>query len=240
MCVIFVISFFNKFVGDELNMELEEIKKAPLLRKQIFNSLKEAIIKGEFKPGERIIEVELAKKLKVSRTPLREALRLLESKGYLEPAENGGVRVAKISKEEVKEWSEIRNVLNVLAIKKAVDNITDEELDKLRRILIKMKNAINEDDETKLSLANSEFHSIIFKASKNSLIISIGKEYQNYTFLLRNYLAHMEDRRRKAYNEHKEILKSLEERNKKKAIEVMKKHSYKMHEAMIDYIGDDN
>ena len=217
-------------------MDLKEIKKTTLLRKQIYNTLESAIIEGELKPGQRIIEVELAKQLGVSRTPLREALIILESKGYLEPAENGGVKVAQLSKEEIKEWSEIKNVLNELAIKKAVDNISKEELKELEETLQEMKEAIEEKNETYLSISNSKFHSIIFKASKNSLIISIAKEYQNYTLMLRNFLAHMVSRRAKAYEEHKKIYEALKEKNKEKAIENMRKHSIKMQDALIEYI----
>jgi len=216
-------------------MDLQEIEKQPLLRKKIYERIEQAIINGELKPGEKIIESQLAQEMGISRTPVREALRLLESKGYVSQSEKGGVKVTEISKENIKEWSEIKNVLNELAIKKAAENITEEQLEELEKVLLKMKSAVEKDNEIEISQGNAEFHSLIYKASQNNLIISIGKEYQNYTFRLRKYLAKLENRRKKAYKEHEKIYEALKEKNKEKAVQEMKRHSQNMQTALIEH-----
>lgn len=210
-------------------------RKTAFIEKKIYERIEQAIINGELKPGEKIIESQLAQEMGISRTPVREALRLLESKGYVSQSEKGGVNVTEISKENIKEWSEIKNVLNELAIKKAAENITEEQLEELEKVLLKMKSAVEEDNEIEISQGNAEFHSLIYKASQNNLIISIGKEYQNYTFRLRKYLAKLENRRKKAYKEHEKIYEALKEKNKEKAVQEMKRHSQNMQTALIEH-----
>ena len=98
-----------------------------------------------------------------------------------------------------------------------------------------MKSAVEKDNEIEISQGNAEFHSLIYKASQNNLIIFIGKEYQNYTFRLRKYLAKLENRRKKAYKEHEKIYEALKEKNKEKAVQEMKRHSQNMQTALIEH-----
>jgi len=218
-------------------MPIEQIEEKTLLRKKIYDMLKEAIISGELEPGERIIELELAEKIGISRTPIREAIRQLESKGYFESIEKGGVRVAKISEKEIKDWSEIKNVLNEFAIKKAVNNITYEQLEELEKVLEDIKDAVEEENESKISLKNERFHEIIFEASNNGLIKSIGKEFQNYSLLLRSYLSHFTTRRENAYIEHKKIFEALKNKDQNEAVKLMREHSKNSKEALLEQLG---
>lgn len=221
-------------------MAFQKIERKTLLREKIYDMLKEAISSGELKPGERIIESRLAKDIGISRTPIREAIRLLESEGYLESMENGGVRVTEITEEDIKEWSEIKSVLNELAVMKTIDRISKEEIEKLKIDLEKVEKVLEEGeniDNEEIISWNADFHQRIFEASGNSLIKSISKEYQKYTYIMRKYLSQIEGRHEQALKEHKEILRAIVEKNKEEAIRLSKEHSESSKNALLKMIN---
>ena len=101
------------------------------LRDLVFNTLRQAILKGELKPGERLMEIQLAEKLGVSRTPIREAIRKLELEGLVLMIPRRGAEVAKISHKNLQDTLEVRGALEELATDLACQRITDEELQEL-------------------------------------------------------------------------------------------------------------
>ena len=101
------------------------------LRDVVFNTLRQAILTGEMKPGERLMEIHLANKLGVSRTPIREAIRKLELEGLVIMIPRRGAEVAQITWKNLKDVLEVRKALDVLAIELACERMTQEELQKL-------------------------------------------------------------------------------------------------------------
>ena len=97
------------------------------LRDVVFHTLREAILKGELKPGERLMELQLASKLGVSRTPIREAIRMLEQEGLAVTIPRRGAEVARMTEKDMKDVLQIREVLDELAVRLACDNMTKEE-----------------------------------------------------------------------------------------------------------------
>ena len=101
------------------------------LRDVVFNTLREAILKGDLKPGERLMELQLASKLGVSRTPIREAIRMLEQEGLAVTTPRKGAEVAKMTLKDMEDVLEIRDALDELAVRIACQKISDEQLKQL-------------------------------------------------------------------------------------------------------------
>ena len=98
------------------------------LREVVFNTLRQAILKGELKPGERLMEIALAQRLGVSRTPIREAMRKLEQEGLVVMVPRRGAQVANITEKDLNDVLEVRIVLENMAIEKACEQMTEENV----------------------------------------------------------------------------------------------------------------
>ena len=137
------------------------------LRDVVFNTLRQAILKGELKPGERLMEIALAQKLGVSRTPIREALRKLELEGLVVMIPRRGAQVANITEKDLNDVLEVRVALESMAIQKACSRITEEGLESLDAAEKKFERTIAEGDLVSLAEADEAFHEIIYQASGN-------------------------------------------------------------------------
>ena len=113
----------------ELKMDVNEYLP---LRDVVFNTLRQAILTGEMEPGERLMEIQLANKLGVSRTPIREAIRKLELEGLVVMVPRKGAEVADITEKDLRDVLEVRTALEELSIELAMKNITQEEFEQLR------------------------------------------------------------------------------------------------------------
>ena len=123
------------------NFEIRMDEYLPL-RDVVFNTLRQAILKGELKPGERLMEIQLANKLGVSRT--REAIRKLELEGLVLMIPRKGAEVAEITRQDMEDVLEVRTALEELAVKDACDNITDAQLSELKKASNEFKKALLE------------------------------------------------------------------------------------------------
>ena len=101
------------------------------LRDVVFNTLRKAILKGELKPGERLMEIALAERLGVSRTPVREAMRKLELEGLVVMIPRRGAQVANITEKDLNDVLEVRIALENLSIENACMRMTEEQLEEL-------------------------------------------------------------------------------------------------------------
>ena len=148
------------------------------------------------------------------------------------------VKVTKITEEDIKEWSEIKNTLNVLAVRKAVERITDQEIKELEKCLIRAEEQYKKDPTDKRGVIryNAHFHQKLFEISGIELIKNISSEYQKYTYMMRKYLAEIEGRQRRAISEHRELFEAIEKKDKKKAIDIIKKHSENSKKELLEHI----
>lgn len=153
-----------------LSIDLDSYKP---LREIVFTTMRQAIIEGDFKPGQRLMEVQLAEQMGVSRTPVREAIRKLELEGLVVMVPRKGAYVAGLSSEDIKEVVEIRAVLEGLAAKQASKNSTQEDIDKLENILVGFEKAAAENNIIDLINYDTEFHDVIYKAAKNTKLIQM-------------------------------------------------------------------
>ena len=130
------------------------------LRDVVFNTLREAILKGDLKPGERLMELQLASKLGVSRTPIREAIRMLEQEGLAVTMPRKGAEVAKMTLKDMEDVLEIREALDELAVRIACEKITDEQLKRLMDAKDLFETSTRTGDVKKIAEADVRFHDV--------------------------------------------------------------------------------
>lgn len=160
------------------------------LNKKVFLMLKDAIIKGDLKPGEKLAEEEIAKKLDISRTPVREALHKLAALGFVKIYPNQGIFVNQISIEDLKEVVQIRAILEGFATGVATNLITNKEIISLEKIIEKMTpcidKEIDKDEVIKYCNYDIDFHNLIIKIAKNKHLMDILDNLRDITTSFRS------------------------------------------------------
>ena len=131
------------------------------LRDVVFNTLRKAILKGELKPGERLMEIALAERLGVSRTPVREAMRKLELEGLVVMIPRRGAQVANITEKDLNDVLEVRIALENLSIENACMRMTEEQLEELWNAAKNFEATMAEGNLVKLAEADVAFHEVI-------------------------------------------------------------------------------
>lgn len=183
------------------------------LREVVFETLREAIINGQLKPGERLMEIQLAEELGVSRTPVREAIRKLELEGLVVMVPRKGAYVADISSRDIVEVFEVRGALESLAAGLAAERITPEELENLERILLRISECVERKDLEALVEADSEFHDALYRASRNRKLSQIIWASREQIQRFRANSLGQPGRMRDALEEHKKIVEAISQRD---------------------------
>lgn len=185
-------------------------KNAHSLEESVFLTLEEEILSGRLKKGETLTETSLSSRLGVSRTPLRGAMHRLCEEGLIEITPNRGAVVIGIGDEELVDIYKIRIRLEGLASAEAAKRISEEDLNRLRESVELSEFYMQKRDAEHLKELDSEFHSIIYKASGNRLLCKTLTElHRNIQFYRKRSLA-VGDRLGKTIAEHKEILCAIE------------------------------
>ena len=143
------------------------------LRDVVFNTLRKAILRGELKPGERLMEIQLANKLGVSRTPIREAIRKLELEGLVLMIPRKGAEVAQITEKNMQDVLEVRKALEELSVQLACERITPEQVEEMKMAAEDFRKVLKSGDVTKIDEADVKFHDIIFAATNNQRLITL-------------------------------------------------------------------
>lgn len=152
-------------------LKRKPIEKRPLYRDEIRTSIKNAIIAGELKPGDRIVETHWAKELGVSQSPVREAIRELEMVGLVENIPYKGSYVRKVTKKEMLDSYKVRMYLELLGIQEAVDRIKDTQIKEMHTILKEMETAAEEHNFNLYIQKDVLFHRKIIETSQNEVLI---------------------------------------------------------------------
>lgn len=203
------------------------------LREVVFHTLREAILTGELEPGEHLMEVKLANKLGVSRTPVREAIRKLELEGLVVMTPRRSAEVAKITKEDLIDVLEVRKVLESLAIQLSCKNRSEEDLIKLKENLKSFKLYINKNSVTEIATTDVQFHEIIYNSTGNRRLNQILYNLREQMYRYR--LEYIKDRqtRKNLILEHEEIIQSIQERNVDRAKKAILIHIEKQEETIL-------
>lgn len=194
------------------------------LRDVVFNTLRQAILRGELKPGERLMEIQLANKLGVSRTPIREAIRKLELEGLVLMIPRKGAEVAEITEKSLKDVLEIRRALEELAVRLACEKITKEELKELKKAGDEFKKVLKSQDITEVAEADVRFHDVIYMATDNPKLIQLLNNFREQMYRFRVEYLKKAEVRPQLLAEHDEIIKYITEGNKEEASRVVTRH----------------
>lgn len=148
-------------------MRRKPIERHQTLREKILETIRDAILKGTMKPGERVSEPELAERFGISRTPIREAFRQLESEGYLEVIPRKGAVVASLSERDVEEFYAIKIILEGFAARMAAENLSVKDIERLESINDRLQQIAKEGDVKTFFRVHNEFHEVFIKAAGN-------------------------------------------------------------------------
>lgn len=205
----------------ENNLKIEGYE---LLSQKVYRALKTEIIKGSLKPGTKLLEGKIAKQMKVSRTPIREALRELAAEGFVKISPNQGVVVSNASVEDVQEVLQIRGVLEGLAARLATKMISEEEIKELEKYQKQMEYYTKKDDVLAFSEMDAEFHELILNICSNNRLIQIRKNLSDQAHRYRIRSLGVPGRLKYSLKEHQEILKALKRKDSEQADRLSQKH----------------
>jgi len=203
------------------------------LRDIVFETLKDAIVKQDLKPGERLMEIQLADEMGVSRTPVREAIRRLEQEGLVVMMPRKGAYVAGISMKDIHDVYEVRSALEVLAVELAAERITDAELEELGRQVVRESEVTEANEINELVYIDSSFHEMIYQYARNTRLVHFINVLQEQMQRYRAVSLANVGRSRSALDEHKEIVDALAAHNGKLAAKLVKEHVANAERAMI-------
>lgn len=210
----------------------------PNLRDQVYDFVKEMIIMREIKPDEKINEEQLAERLRVSRTPIRETLCRLENEGIVKVIPRRGAFVVRQCKEKVIEILQIREVLEGLVAWLVTQNRDEKTLDKLKRCLERISSTPEEDGHLqKYTNADVEFHSLLLDASNNHMLQNMMGIVNAHLQIIRLRTVVLPGRAKKTVEEHYRVLEAIEKGNAKAAERLMRKHIESVRNSAIRNIG---
>lgn len=194
------------------------------LREKIFHKLRQDILNGKYKSGDNLVELKLAEEMGVSRTPVREAIRQLELEGLVTSIPNKGVIVKGFSKQDIEDMYLIRESLEGLAARWAIDRIKDEQLKELEDICELMEFYTDKGDLDHVGELNSRFHEIIFEATKSRPLRQILSDFQYYVQAIRLASLKTPGRAHQSLKEHKAIVEAFKKKETEAGERVMLEH----------------
>lgn len=218
---------------DTLQIKMDEFLP---LRDVVFNTLRQAILTGELKPGERLMEIHLAERLGVSRTPIREAIRKLELEGLVTMIPRRGAEVAQITEKSMSDVLEVRRALDALCVELACDRITEEELARLEQACSDFEAAVKTRDNKVIAQADVKLHDIIVQATGNSRLIQLVNNLSEQMYRYRFEYIKDSSRHENLVEEHRIIYESILKKDKETASRAAETHIDNQKNAIIQQI----
>ena len=203
------------------------------LRDIVFETLREAIINQTLKPGERLMEIQLAEEMGLSRTPVREAIRKLELEGLVVMVPRKGAYVAGISMKDIHEVYELRSALEALAASLAAVRITDEELEEMERQMVREAKETEENNLQGIVSIDTTFHDLLYQAAHNQRLVQFINILQEQLQRFRAATLSRPGRSKYALEEHKKIVEALANKDAKLAAKLATEHIENAENAMI-------
>ena len=179
------------------------------LRGQVFQEIREDILKGKFKENEELREATLGKELGVSRTPVREALRQLELEGLVHIIPNKGAYVTGITEKDVHDIYMTRSMLEGLCARWAAEHISEEQIQEMEEVLLLTEYHLDRGNAEQLAELDGKFHEVLYGASQSRILRHILSDFDKYVQVARKRSVMKEDRAKESLEEHREILTAL-------------------------------
>lgn len=216
-------------------LTIEENAYLPL-RDVVFHTLRQAILKGELQPGERLMEMKLAETLGVSRTPIREAIRKLELEGLVVMIPRKGAAVANITEKDTKDVLEVRRTLEMFAVEVACERITSEQLEALKEAAKAFEASKGSMDFIRIAETDMKFHEIIYEATQNERLMQMLNNLRENMYRYRIEYLKDPNYYDSLVREHREILNAIETGDKEHARMCMRAHIDNQQLAVISKI----
>ncbi len=205
------------------NLELENDAYLPL-RDVVFHTLRTAILKGELKPGERLMELQLAAKLGVSRTPIREAIRMLEQEGLAVMIPRKGAEVAKMTEKDMEDVLQIRCALEELAVRLSCQNITQTEFQELRVAKEQFREMTRTDDIAAIAKADVNFHDVLYKSAENPKLLGLLNNLREQMYRYRVEYLKDPNIYPQLIEEHSQLYEAVRAKDGERASAITRKH----------------
>lgn len=209
------------------------------LRELVLDAIRNAIMNGALQPRERLMEIQLAEELGVSRTPIREALRKLELEGFIVMVPRKGAYVADLSFKDIADVFEIRAALEGLAAGLAAERITEDELDAMERLLVGKQEAITSGDIDRLVEVDTSFHELMYKASRNERLATIISNLREQIQRFRLTSLSFPGRNKESLQEHKQLVEAIQARDSQLARQLAQEHIENAENVLIECIKMD-
>lgn len=222
-------------MNDRLKVNINEYLP---LRDVVFQTLRQAIITGEFAPGERLMEISLAERLGVSRTPVREAIRKLELEGLVVMIPRKGAEVAKITEERLRDVLEVRCALEELAATLACQRIDEEGREQLIRSHEEFVEAVNEGNTLEIANQDEAFHECIFEQTRNDRLLQIIHNLKEQMYRYRMEYVKDVSYRQELVAEHEKLLDAILNGDEETAKEIMRHHIHNQETMILKHIRE--
>lgn len=206
------------------------------LRDVVFMKLRRAILTGELKPGERLMEIHLANRLGVSRTPIREAIRKLELESLVTMLPRRGAIVAEINEKGLKDVLEVRRALDVLCAELACERISEKEKNDLKQACFAFERATKEGTATEIAAKDVALHDIIVRSTGNDRLIALVNNLAEQMYRYRFEYIKDESQHDQLVIEHKAILDAIIKGDKKAASEAAAIHIDNQERSILNQI----
>ncbi len=206
------------------------------LRDVVFKTLRQSILTGELKPGERLMEIHLAKRMGVSRTPIREAIRMLELEGLVTMIPRRGAEVSQITEKNLRDVLEVRRALDALAAELACERITQEEKEALREACEVFAQTTKTKDAKQITQADIALHDIINKAARNEKLMRLVNDMSEQMYRYRFEYIKDETKHASLIEEHRVIYESIVACDKQIASEAVKTHIDNQEKSIINQL----
>jgi DNA-binding GntR family transcriptional regulator len=206
------------------------------LRENAYELIKRMILKGHLKPGERLIENQLSKKFGVSRTPIRESIRKLAAEGLVEITPKSGTRISQLTKSDIDEIYEIRDVLEGLAAERAAPIITDKEIESLERLLKDAEKALLNKDIKRMAQIDTKIHDLICKSSKNNRLFQLISVLCTNITRQRELILATPGAGKEAIAGHRKIINAIKKRDKHVIKKSVHEHIMRGREILLEKI----
>ena len=207
------------------------------LRDVVFNTLRDAILTGKLVPGERLMENQLAEKLGVSRTPVREALRMLELENLVELVPRKGAQVLDMSEKDITNILEVRSALEGLATSLACKKMTKEDLQQLKNMEVDFEKAVADNDVDHFVDIDEDFHDLIFAATENDKLISIFRNLRIQLYRYRMAQAkNNETSMSTIVAHHRSIIRAIENHDAEEGASIAQGHIKYQTESILRFV----
>lgn len=203
------------------------------LREAVCETLRDAIRKGVLEPGERLMEVQLADELGISRTPVREAIRKLEQEGYVIMMPRRGTYVSDVSVSDIKEIFEIRSALESLATGLAARRIETNELETLQKLLTEIEGYIEKNDIEKIVETDVRFHEVLYQVSRNERLVGIIHNLKEQLARFRTLSMSYPGRLLETLEEHRDMVEAIAEGDASAARDAAEHHMDRAEETLL-------